>query len=320
MCKMTAIAKDMEALRATFRTGKTRSKEWRVGQLHALQKLLTEGRAELCEAMSADLGKSAFEGYLTEISLVEHEIHGALNNIDTWMEPECVTTNMFNLPAESKVYNDPLGVVLVMGAWNYNVMLTLDPLVGAIAGGNCALVKPGSYAEKSAEVMQKLVAKYMDQECIRIVTGNRTVTAAVLEHKFDMIFFTGSTYVGKIVAAAAAKNLTPTILELGGKSPCIVDESANLTIAARRIVWGGLLNSGQTCVRPDYVLVHEKVRAELIVKLKASIVEMYSATPQKSADYGRIVNQKSHFRLAGLIAESRKVPQTQPYSRYDFLV
>jgi acyl-CoA reductase-like NAD-dependent aldehyde dehydrogenase len=142
-----------KTLRGSFRDDKTRSKEWRVNQLKALQTLLTEGRKELCDAMTEDLGKSAFEGYLTEINLVEHEIHGALSNIDRWMAPDTVSTNLFNIPAQSKVYHDPLGVVLVMGAWNYNVMLTLDPLVGAIAGGNCALVKPGSYASKSAEVM-----------------------------------------------------------------------------------------------------------------------------------------------------------------------
>jgi aldehyde dehydrogenase (NAD+) len=221
------------------------------------------------------------------------------------MAPDTVSTNLFNIPAQSKVYHDPLGVVLVMGAWNYNVMLTLDPLVGAIAGGNCALVKPGSYASKSAEVMKKLIARYMDSDCIQVITGDRTVTAQILDERFDMIFFTGSTFVGKIVAQAAAKTLTPTVLELGGKSPCIVDKTADLAVAARRIAWGGLLNSGQTCVRPDYFMVHDSVADAFVEKLKATIAEFYSQDPKASEWYGRIINTKSHKRLVELVEDAR---------------
>ena len=293
------------ALRASFDGGVPQRRDWRLAQLRALDRLLVEGRGELCEGMLLDLHKSKFEGYMQEIALVRQEVFDAIAHLDGWMADEAVGTNLFNVPARSVVRPDPLGVVLVLGAWNYNVLLSLQPLVGALAAGNCVVVKPGSYSVGSGAAMSRLIARYLDPACVRCVEGNRHVTTALLGQRWDMIFFTGSPHVGRMVAEAAAKQLCPVVLELGGKSPLVVDKSADLPTAARRAAWGALLNSGQTCVRPDYMLVHEAVADAFLKLLVASIKQFYGAAPQRSEWYGRMVNDAAFRRMARCVEDGR---------------
>jgi acyl-CoA reductase-like NAD-dependent aldehyde dehydrogenase len=302
------VAGVVTELRATYATGATRDRAWRMSQLLAFQKMLKECRGSLCEAMATDLHKSTFEGYITEVNVIEHEVQGAIDHLDDWMAPQSVANNLLNLPGKSYVYRDPLGVVLIIGAWNYPVQLSLAPLVGAIAAGCCAVVKLPSdkYSSASSRAIAQCVAGYLDQTAVRVVEGDREATQAVLAQRWDKIFFTGGSYVGKMVAEAAAKHLTPTCLELGGKSPCIVDRSADLDIAAKRICWGAFMNAGQTCVRPDYLLVHADVADAFLAKYKAAITSMYSEEPDKSEWFGRAVNGRACERLAAVIATDKR--------------
>ena len=275
------------------------------GQLQAFLTLLKEGEKELCDAAFADLHKSSFEAYSTEISLCEGEIHTAMAGLKEWMKPVSTGSSALNFPCWSSTQRDPLGVVLVLGAWNYPIQLCLAPLVGAIAGGNCVLLKPGSYAVNTSHCIARLFNKYMDTDCIRVAEGDRKVTSAILDQAFDKIFFTGSGYVGKIVAAAAAKHLTPCILELGGKSPTIVDKTANLEHAARRICWGTFLNGGQTCVRPDFAMVHADVVGPFLEEMKKAVLDFYGDDSQESEWYGRCINDKAFERLSAIVDSSR---------------
>jgi len=295
----------VQGLRDAFNKNKTRSREWRLGQLQALERMITEGREELCAAMHKDLHKSHFEGYMQEMALVRAEIFDAIQHLDEWMADEPVGSGLLNAPAVSVVQKDPLGVVLVLGAWNYNVLLSLQPTIGAIAAGNCVLMKPGSYSENSGHVLVKLVTKYLDNECIRGVEGNRHITNAILEQKLDMIFMTGSPFVGKVVAEAAAKQLCPVVLELGGKSPCIIDKTADLYVAAHRAGWGALMNCGQTCVRPDYFMVHEDVADQFIQQLRDTIHEFYGGDAKNSEWFGRLVNDAAYKRLMRCVEDAR---------------
>jgi len=237
----------------------------------------------------------------TELGLVEAEIHTALSNLDRWMKPQYTGTSALNWPAGSSVQPDPLGVVLIMGAWNYPMQLTFAPLVGAIAGGNCVMIKPGAYAPVCSHTISRLVQKYLDPDCFRVAEGDRLVTSALLEQRFDKICFTGSGFVGKLVLAAAAKHLTPCMLELGGKSPAIVDRSADLDHAAGRLVWGTFVNSGQTCVRPDFCLVHDAVADKFLQLLKTKLLAFYGRDAQLTEWFGRCINPAAAKRLAGLI-------------------
>lgn len=300
-----AVPKVVKDLRTAFNSDKTLSLEWRVAQLNAMRTLLSEGLAELQEGMMKDLHKSPFECIATEIGLVDSECAEAIKHLKEWTKPQYTNTSALNWPAGSYTLHDPLGVVLVMGAWNYPVQLTLAPVVGAIAGGNCVLIRPGSYAVHTSHAMCRLVNKYLDKECIRVAEGDRTVTGKVLQEKFDKIIFTGSEFVGKLVAEAAAKHLTPTVLELGGKSPTIIDRSAHITHAVERIAWATFLNSGQTCVRPDFCLVHNDVADEFFQKFEATVNEFYSKNPQTTEYYGRVINAKAFERLAGLLKNSK---------------
>ena len=300
------IPKIMQRLRRVFASDVTVKKEWRIQQLKNFILMIDEGCDEFCAAMKADLHKSAFESYSTELAMVRNECEYFIHHLDELMKPTYTENSALNVPAWSSTQQDPLGVVLVMGAWNYPMMLSLVPLVGAIAGGNCCILKPGSYAVESSHVLSKMIQKYLDPQAIVVVEGNRDMTATLLRHRFDLIFFTGSGFVGKIVAAAAAKFLTPTVLELGGKSPVIVDKSANLEHAAARIVWGTFINSGQTCVRPDFLLMHEKIADKLLELLKKYVVQFYGDEPQKSEWFGRCINSKAFERLSKLIEDGKQ--------------
>ena len=250
--------------------------------------------------------KSKFDAFWQELALVRGEIHEALHHLDEWMANDVVSNGPVNSFSTSYVQKDPLGVALVMSAWNYPILLQMQPVVGAIAAGNCVVIKPASYAKNVAACISRLVTKYLDPECIVAVEGNRHITNALLQEKFDMIFFTGSPFVGKVIAEAAAKTLTPVVLELGGKSPCVVDKSADVTIAARRAGWGALMNSGQTCVRPDYFLVHEDIADEFVSKLTKTITEFYGQDPQRSEWFGRLINASAFKRLAKCVETDKK--------------
>lgn len=303
--KTEAVPEVMKNLRKAFDSDKTRSRAWRLDQLNAMLRMLREGQKELQDAMLKDLHKSPFESILTEIGFVENEVVEAIEKLDEWMSPKYTKTSALNWPASSYTVPDPLGVVLVMGAWNYPVNLTLSPVVGAIAGGNCVLIRPGSYSVHTSHAMCRLVDKYLDKECIRIAEGDRHLTTAILKERFDSIFFTGSGFIGKMVAEAAAKNLTPCILELGGKSPTIIDKSAHLEHAAERVCWATFLNSGQTCVRPDFVLMHEDVADEFLKLVKAKIKLFYGEDASKTEFFGRVINAKAFERLQGLITKGQ---------------
>mmetsp|Transcript_25508 Transcript_25508/g.35334 ORF Transcript_25508/g.35334 Transcript_25508/m.35334 type:complete len:512 (+) Transcript_25508:653-2188(+) len=291
-------------LRESFNSGKTRSREWRVEQLNAFLTMLREGREQLQKALYEDLHKNPAESFFTEINLVEHEVVHMLDHIDEYMAPEKTSTDVLNFPGWSYVYKDPLGVCLIIGAWNYPVNLTLLPIVGCIAAGNCALIKVPSkhYSASVSRTMANLGAKYLDNDCIQFVEGDRNETQSLLKQRYDLIFFTGGHFVGQMVAQAAAKNLTPTVLELGGKSPCIVDKSADLDVAARRVCWATFVNSGQTCLRPDYLLVHEDVAEPFFKKMEQVVKQYFTKDPQKSEFFGRIINPRAHKRLEELVS------------------
>jgi len=291
----------VEEVKAVFASERTFSKSWRKAQLRQFKKMMVEGEKEICAAMKLDLGKAPFEGFATEIGLVISEVDTALAKLDEWMTPVKVGNSALNVPAWSTLERDPLGVILILGAWNYPCQLLLAPLVAAIAGGNCVILKPGSYAVNTSHALAKIVPQYLDNDCIKIVEGNRSMTSALLKQQYGKIIFTGSAYVGKVVARAAAETLTPTVLELGGKSPAIVDRSADIEHAAQRLVWGTFLNGGQTCVRPDFAMIHQDIADKFLAKMIECLKQFYGQDPKESEWFGRIINESAFERLCNLI-------------------
>ena len=287
-------------LRATFASGRTRTVEWRRDQLRALDRLLVEGESELLDSLARDLGKPRLEGYLTEIAFVRSEIADTLHHLTRWLRPEKVRVPVKQRPGKAWIRRDPLGTVLVIGPWNYPVQLVLAPLVGAIAGGNTAVIKPSEVAAHTSATIARLVGRHLDPGAIAVVEGGVAETTALLEEPWDHVFYTGNGTVGRIVMAAAARHLSPVTLELGGKSPAIVDASANLDVAAHRIVWGKFLNAGQTCIAPDYVLVDRRVEDPLLARMREVVTEFYGPDPRRSPDLGRIVNDRHFDRIVGL--------------------
>lgn len=300
---MTQLSDSVAALRSSFDTRKTRPEAWRRGQLQRLKAMIEENESAINQALHADLGKSGFEARMTETGTVLSEIRHTLSHLKGWMKPRKVSTPLANQPGRSRILPEPLGVVLIMSPWNYPVNLVLTPLIGAIAAGNCAVLKPSEISSNTAELLGRLIPAYMDPDAIRVIQGGPETSTELLEQRFDHIFFTGSEAIGKIVMTAAAKHLTPVTLELGGKSPCIIHEDCDLEVAARRVAWGKFLNAGQTCIAPDYVLVQEKVRDAFIDQLRASIEAFFGEDPKASPDYPRIVNERHFDRVAGLIAD-----------------
>ena len=270
-----------------------------------LEALLKKEESSIFEALWADLRKPRLEAYLTEVGFVIGEIDDALEHLDKWMKPERKHTSLLAQPGRSWTTHDPLGVVLVIGAWNYPVQLLLAPLVGALAGGNAAVLKPSEIAAHTSALMADLVPRYLDPEAVSVVEGGADETQALLDERFDLIFFTGGSHVGQIVLEKAAKHLTPVVLELGGKSPCLVDRDASLEVAARRIAWGRFSNAGQTCVAPDYVLVHEAVELELLAHLRAAVTSFYGDDPRVSPDYWPD-RQRPQLREAVEAAQGRR--------------
>jgi aldehyde dehydrogenase (NAD+) len=304
-----ALSELYQGQQAFFSSGATRPYEFRRGMLGTLKSAIKRHEARLNAALHADLRKSAFESYVTEIGPTLAEIDHTLKYLRTWMQPQRVATPLFLIPSSSKVFQDPLGVTLTISPWNYPVNLSLSVLAAAMAGGNTSILKTSELAPHTAAAITALIEECFEPEYVAVINGpGYLLGPALLERfHFDHVFFTGSPAVGKKIMAAAASQLSPVTLELGGKSPCIVAADANLEYAARKIVWGKLLNAGQTCVAPDYVLVHQSVKEQLIEALKEHLVRMFGKTPQQSADYGRIINHRRFEALTGYLSQGRIV-------------
>ncbi len=297
----------LEHQRAFFQTGATLSVSFRKEMLRKLYTAVERYESRIHEALKADLGKSAFEGYMCEVGLVRTEISYMCKHIHLFARQKTVRTPMAQFAARSYVQPSPYGNVLILSPWNYPFLLALDPLADAIAAGNTVILKPSAYAPATGQVIADLVAECFPPEYVSVVLGGRAENAALLDKKFDMVFFTGSQSVGKEVLRRCAEHLTPAVLELGGKSPCIVDSSAKIPLAAKRIVFGKFLNCGQTCVAPDYILCHRAVKDQLVQELRRQITLQFGQAPLDNPDYGKIINQKHFDRICGLITAEKVV-------------
>ncbi|WP_277586393.1 aldehyde dehydrogenase [Psychrobacillus antarcticus] len=291
---------------AYFYAGITRPVAFRVQQLEILKMTIKKYEVEVIEALYKDLRKSEFEAYVTEIGLVYDNISYMIKHIEKWMEPKYVKTPVALMPSKSFIVNDPYGTVLIIAPFNYPFQLIMEPLIGAIVGGNCAIIKPSEATPHTSNIVKKIISEAYDPSYIRVVEGEKEETSLLIHAPFDFIFFTGSVQVGKIVMKAAAERLTPIALELGGKSPAIVDHTANLAVAAKRIVWGKFVNAGQTCIAPDYVLVEENVKDKFIEQMKKAIAQFYGKDSQQSPDLGRIVNGNHFDRLMGILEAEKE--------------
>lgn len=289
--------------KAFFKTQQTKNLRFRKMYLEKLRDLILENENLLYEAIYKDFGKSKFDTFTTEISFVLNDIKYYLKNLKSLSKPKKVRTNLANQFGKSRIHNEPLGNILVIGAWNYPYQLSLSPIVAALAAGNCCILKPSEIAENTMKVMAKIINKNFPPEYLHVYEGGIDETTELLKLKFDKIFFTGSTKIGNIVYKAAAENLTPVVLELGGKSPAIITKDANLEVAAKRIVWGKFLNAGQTCVAPDYLLVEESIQEQFLEMLRKNI-QQFKYEPQ-SEHYTKIINQKNFQRLIKLIDQDK---------------
>lgn len=301
------IEEILEKQRRFFHTGATLEVDFRIQALKKLYAAIEAQEAEIAAALKEDLGKSEFEGFMCEIGLTKSEIHYMLRHIRHFAAEHTVATPLAQFPSRSYQKPGPYGNVLIMSPWNYPLLLTLEPLANALAAGNTVVLKPSAYSPATSACMKKLVETCFPPEYVAVVTGGRKENAALLEQKFDMIFFTGSQAVGREVLRHAANYLTPVVLELGGKSPCIVDATANIPLAAKRIVFGKFLNCGQTCVAPDYILCHSSVREAFLAEVKKQITLQFGKNPLNNPDYGKIINQKHFDRLSALIDPKKRV-------------
>jgi aldehyde dehydrogenase (NAD+) len=290
-----------KALRTTFDSGRTRTLAWRKAQIAGLRRMLEEAEDELVAALRQDLGRPRVEAFAADIGHTKTELRQMDRHVAAWMKPTKVRAPMTVAPATAWVQPEPLGVALVIAPWNYPIQLLVEPLAIAIAAGNCVVAKPSELAPACSATLARLLPRYVDPEAVAVVEGGVEETTALLAERWDHIFFTGSTAVGRVVAEAAAKHLTPTVLELGGKSPTYVHASADLDVAARRIVWGKFFNAGQTCIAPDYVLADRSVRDALVGKMVAQVDEFYGSDPSTSDSLGRIVNERHLRRLQRLL-------------------
>ncbi len=295
----------LEKMRQYFDSGITKSYAFRKEQLKKLKRSVLAHEQDLYDALFADLKKSPEETWVTETGMVISELNAAIRNLKSWMEPERVPTNLLNLPSGSKVMREPLGVVLIIGPWNYPFQLLINPLIGAVAAGNCVVLKPSEFAPATDRVMKKIIETVFLPEYIYYVQGDgaAVVPAMMNNFSFDHVFYTGSTTVGKIIYKMAAERLVPVTLELGGKSPCVVEEDANINVAARRIAVTKFSNAGQMCVAPDYVLVHASKKEALLAALKKSIRQFFGDKPEESYNYGKIINEKQFNRVMAYLQQ-----------------
>jgi aldehyde dehydrogenase (NAD+) len=284
-----------------FTNGFTRNIASRLEALERLTKAIVLAEPQIIEALHRDLGKPPFESYASEIAATLNELKLLKKNLYRWTKPRRVSTSILNFPASGKIIPEPYGVVLVISAWNYPFQLLMVPLAGAIAAGNCVIAKPSELAPATAEVISTIIANVFPQQYATVLNGNKDLSRKLLSEKFDYIFYTGGEEVGRIVMQAAAAHLTPVTLELGGKSPCIVEADASIELTAKRIVWGKFLNAGQTCIAPDFLLVHSSIVGKLLKSIRYYIWKFYGNNPETSPDYGRIINHHHFSRLVSLI-------------------
>jgi aldehyde dehydrogenase (NAD+) len=289
--------------RAFFASGKTREISFRLEMLEKFRSAIIKHEKKIAEAFWADLHKSYEEAYLTEIGIVLTEIRVQLRHLGKWAKPKRIKTPFVLLPSSSRIFYEPLGVSLIMAPWNYPFMLLMNAVTGAIAAGCTAILKPSPYTPNVALAMEEMISETFEPGYLAMVQGSRKVNEILLEQRFDFIFFTGSPQVGKVVMKAAAEHLTPLVLELGGKNPCIIDKDANLEIAASRVAFGKFINAGQTCLAPDYLFIHESVKEDFVRKLSETIKRMYGNDPEESAYFPRIVNQQAFDRLEKLMQD-----------------
>ncbi|KAG8178413.1 hypothetical protein JTE90_000928 [Oedothorax gibbosus] len=297
------FSKVVQRARNAFKGGLTRNVDFRIQQLDNLQRMCVENEKQLTLAVQEDLAKPSQEASLYEVEFLLNDIRCMKQNIREWVKPETADKNLITILDETFVQSEPYGVVLVLGAWNYPIQLSLSPMVGAITAGNCCILKPSELAPKSAELIKELVPKYLDPECFHVVLGGPEETTELLKEEFDYIFYTGSTRVGQIVREAANKHLTPCTLELGGKTPVWLDDSVNMEVACRRLLWGKFINAGQTCVAPDYLLCTKGVQEKVLPAMKKVIKEYYGDNPKDSPDLGRVVNNRHFKRLLSLMKD-----------------
>ena len=299
------IVSIVDAQREFFRSGATLDVKFRLESLKRLAEALDKWEDKLAKALWSDLHKSYEEAYLTEISIVKGEIRNHLRNLRRWMRPQRVGTPLKMMPSHSRVISEPLGTTLIISPWNYPVQLLLNPLVGALSSGCTAVLKPSPYVPEVSRVLQEMIESAFAPEHVAVVQGNRTVNAALLEQRWDLIFFTGSPALGRTVMATASRNLTPVVLELGGKSPCIVDAEAKIELAAKRIAWGKSLNAGQTCIAPDYLLVHSSVKEKFVEELQRQFRKLLGANPKDATHFVRMVNDRAWERVTGYLTEGK---------------
>jgi aldehyde dehydrogenase (NAD+) len=312
------LSERVEPLREFFLNGNTRSLEYRRA---ALQRLATEIAAReqaICEALYLDFRKPEFETIVTEVAIVQSEIRLSLKKLGCWAKPKRIRPALMNFPSCDKIYPEPYGTVLIIAPWNYPFQLVFSPLIGAIAAGNTVMIKPSEHAGHTARLVSDIVHRVFEPGHVSAMEGEADVAAALLRERWDYIFFTGSIPVGKIVARAAAEHLTPCTLELGGKNPCIIDETADLPLAARRVIWGKFINCGQTCIAPDYILVHEKVKTAFTELCRKEIQSAYGEDPKQSPDYARIINRKNFDTLVQYLIGEKLIAggETDPDERY----
>lgn len=299
------IEEVFNAQKSFFLTSATLDIKFRKSQLLKLREAIRSNEAEITQALAKDLGKSTFESYATEIGIVYEEIRLHLKKLHSWTKPKRVGSPIAAFPSKSFIKAEPFGVSLIISPWNYPFQLAIAPLVGAISAGNCAVIKPSEMSVHTSAVIEKIINGSFQENYIHVLNGDATASEALLKQKFDFIFFTGSPRIGKIVMKAAAENLTPVVLELGGKSPCIVDKNVDLKLVAKRIIWGKCINAGQTCIAPDYVLVHKSIKEDLLLNLKSAITELYGDNPKENADYPRIINEANVNRLEKLMQSGK---------------
>ena len=303
----TDITEKLKTHRATFAAGTTRTLSWRREQLQGLRNLIDEHAEDIHKALKQDLGKPALEAKVSETDYTKAEIKHALKNLKKWTKPEKRRLPVRLRPGKAYLKKEPYGVALIIGPWNFPFQLIAAPLVSALAAGNCVVLKPSEIAPATSDLITELMPKYLDTHAVTVIPGDAETAKNLLVQRFDYIFYTGSSSIGREIMAAAAHNLTPVTLELGGKSPCIVDASADIDVAARRIVWGKFLNAGQTCVAPDYVLVDKSIEDKLLEQIRTTVYRFYGDNPQESPDYGRIVNTRHFDRLLRLLDSGETV-------------
>ncbi|MEA5551870.1 aldehyde dehydrogenase [Anabaena cylindrica UHCC 0172] len=313
-----SINENIRQQRIYFSTGKSKEINFRLQQLKILKQLIIDNELVIIQALQADLQKPELEAVTSEIILALKEIELAIKNLRNWTKPKKAAIPWQLLPASAQIKPEPLGVVLIIGAWNYPFQLVIVPLIGAIAAGNCAVLKPSEISIHTSHLLAEIIPKYFDSAYISVIAGGIETSQKLLTEKFDHIFFTGSTHVGKIVMAAAAQHLTPVTLELGGKNPCIVDADIHFEHTARRIIWGKFINAGQTCIAPDYLLVNKKIKDKLLINLEKCLKEFYGDNPEKSQDYARIINQKHFDRLVNFFKNGEIIVggETKPNDLY----